>query len=344
MATQEITLDYKLSVSGKSYQQNTTGGVISIVVEEHVDMIGMLIVRFSDSEEWKYQIGDDVKLEVDSKEIFSGQITALEPSFSVKSGPVVTLRAMDPLYKLTRGRKTRQFDSMSDSDAVKKVLSDAGLTASVDSTSPKHEYILQRNESDMTFVKRLAARNNFMLRMDGGKACFKKAQYSGNGVEVDLRQTKSGAVPIVSVDRKYSAAQQIQELIVHGWDYNKKEKIVGKATSSDVTKIGDGKLGLEVCSTFGKATAYVTDVPVTDQSLAKVMAQSELNRLSRQFLRGTARFRGAVMKELRAGVMVSFTGLPANYNGRFFVVSSRTSWSTGGTFVDVHFCSNCAGT
>ena len=53
MSTQEITLDYKLSVSGKSYQQNTTGGVISIVVEEHDDMIGMLIVRFSDSEDWK---------------------------------------------------------------------------------------------------------------------------------------------------------------------------------------------------------------------------------------------------------------------------------------------------
>ena len=181
MSTQEITLDYKLSVSGKSYQQNTTGGVISIVVEEHVDMIGMLIVRFSDSEDWKYQIGDDVKLEVDTQEIFSGQITALEPSFSVKTGPVVTLRAMDPLYKLTRGRKTRQFDEMSDSDAVKKVLSDAGLTASVDSTSPKHEYILQRNESDMSFVKRLAARNNFMLRMDGGRPASRRPSIRATG-------------------------------------------------------------------------------------------------------------------------------------------------------------------
>ena len=344
MAKNEISLDYKLKASGKSYQQNKSGGVVSIVVEEHVDMIGMLMVRFSDTEDWKYQIGDDVSLEVDSKEVFAGQITALEPSISVETGPVVTLRAMDPLYKLTRGRKTRQFDKMSDADAVKKVLSEAGLSASVDSTSPKHEYILQRNESDMSFVKRLAARNNYMLRMDNKKACFKKAQYSGNGVEVDISEKVNSASSIISVDMKYSAAEQIQELIVHGWDYNKKEKIVGKATSSNVTKIGDGKLGLDVCSTFGKATAYVTDVPVTDQSLAKVMAQSELNRLSRQYLRGTARFRGGVMNILRAGVMLTFSGMPANYNGRFFVISSRTSWSTAGTFVDVHFCSNCAGT
>ena len=181
------------------------------------------------------------------------------------------------------------------------------------------------------------------LQYGNGKACFKKAQYSGNGTEF-VFNNKDGAeqAPIVSINMTYTSSDQVQEVVVRGWDYNKKEEIVGKATSSDVDKIGDGELGLDVASTFGKATAYVTDVPVTDQSLADVMAKSELNRLSRQFLRGTARLQGAGAG-IRAGAMVTFKGLPSTCNGRFFVVSTRRAWSTAGVTLDLSFCSNCAG-
>jgi hypothetical protein len=96
------------------------------------------------------------------------------------------------------------------------------------------------------------------------------------------------------------------------------------------------------CSTFGDATAYVTDVPVTDQSLADALASSELNRLSRQFLRGSARLQG-VGVGLRAGAMVTFKGLPSSCNGRFFVISTRRTWSTAGVSIDIRFCSNTAG-
>jgi uncharacterized protein involved in type VI secretion and phage assembly len=336
-------MDYSLTVSKDVYTQDDTSGVVSLVVEEHVDMIGMLVCRFSASDSLAYKIGDDVKLSVGDTEVFTGYITSLEPSMSVGGGAFLTLRVMDPLYKLTRGRKTKQYYEMSDSDAANKVLSDAGLSGSVDKTSPKHEYILQRNESNLVFLKRLAARNNFVLRMMDGKACFKKAQYSGNGTEFVFNNKSGGEqAPIVSVSMAYTSSDQVQEVVVRGWDYNKKEEIVGKATSSDIDKIGDGKLGLDVCSTFGKATAYVTDVPVTNQSLADVMAKSEINRLSRQFLRGTARLQGAG-EGVRAGAMVTFKGLPSTSNGRFYVVSTRRSWSNAGVTLDLSFCSNSAG-
>jgi phage protein D len=343
MAQSEQKMDYKLTISSDSFTQSDASGLVSLVVEEHVDMIGMLVCRFSASESLSYQIGDEVKLSVGDEEVFTGFITALEPSMSVGSGAFATLRAMDPLYKLTRGRKTKQYDEMTDSDAAKQVLGDAGLSASADSTSPTHEYILQRNESDMAFLKRLAARNNFMLRMVDGKASFIKAQYSGNGTEFEFNASDSGdQAPLVSVNMAYTSTDQVQKVTVRGWDYNKKEEIVGTSTASDVDKIGDGKLGLDVCSTFGDATAYVTDVPVSDQSSADALAKSELNRLSRQFLRGSAQLQGACAG-LRAGAMVTFKGLPSACNGRFFVVSTRRSWGAGGVGIDIRFCSNTAG-
>jgi hypothetical protein len=275
MAQSEQKMDYKLTISSDSFTQSDASGLVSLVVEEHVDMIGMLVCRFSASESLSYQIGDEVKLSVGDEEVFTGFITALEPSMSVGSGAFATLRAMDPLYKLTRGRKTKQYDEMTDSDAAKQVLGDAGLSASADSTSPTHEYILQRNESDMAFLKRLAARNNFMLRMVDGKASFIKAQYSGNGTEFEFNASDSGdQAPLVSVNMAYTSTDQVQKVTVRGWDYNKKEEIVGTSTASDVDKIGDGKLGLDVCSTFGDATAYVTDVPVSDQSSAYAAAHN----------------------------------------------------------------------
>ena len=123
----------------------------------------------------------------------------------------------------------------------------------------------------MAHDRRLAARNNYMLRMEKGKACFKRSIRQWNGDRNRARQ--QSANDSVSGDEVFSGRSS-SGIRGSRLGLQQKEQIVGKATSSNVDKSGDGELGLKICGSMGTATAYVTDVPVTNQSLADVMARS----------------------------------------------------------------------
>ena len=84
-------------------------------------------------------------------------------------------------------------------------------------------------------------------------------------------------------------------------------------------------------------------MPVFSQAAAKEIAKVEMNRLSRQFGRGSATVQGD--DSIRAGTMVEVEGLQEGNNGSFFVLSSRhiVSNRTGYT-TEFSFCTNTQGT
>jgi phage protein D len=333
--------NYEITIGGKALTQSGAGSIVSLVFEDHLDMIDMVSVRLGGSLSdagWSWEIGQEVVLTLGDSdtEVFSGEIVALEPQISTASGSSLLIRAMDKMHRLGRGRKTQPFEEMSDSDVVSKVGGDAGLSVKVDSTSPTHAYILQRNESDFTFLRRLAARNNYLLRIEDGDMIFKKAQFSGTGFELVIGEN------VQAFRLSLNSVEQVQEVIVRGWDSVNKSEIVGTASTSDIDKIGDGELGADIAGKFGDATIYITDIPISDQSMADVIAKAEINRVARQFARGGATIKGN--PAVRAGKLVTFEGLHDGYNGTFYVLSSRHLISTKSGYVtEFTFCSNCAG-
>jgi uncharacterized protein len=288
--------------------------------------------------EWGIQIGDSVEVKLGEGNVvmFKGEVTALEPGWSVDGLTTLTVRALDHCHRLARGRKTRFFEEKKDSDVASTVGAECGLSVEVDDTSEQHPYILQRNESNLAFLKRLAARNNYQLAVDEGKLLFKKPTFSGSGATITM------GTNLRSLKMSFNTAEMVQKVIVRGWDISKKEEIVGTATTGDIDKIGSGTLGAETASKFGESTAYITDVPVGSQAQADALAKAELNRLARQFCHGTGTMDGS--ESLRAGQIVTFEKLQTGYNGNFYIVSSRhIITATQGYLTEFTFCSNTAG-
>ena len=332
---------FSVKVGGETFTQAGAGAVVSLRFEDHLDMIDVVSLRLGGSLSdpgWKVEIGQEVELSVGDSDakLFVGEVVALEPTMSVSGGSSLLVRAMDKMHRLSRGRKSRAFEEMADSDIVSKVGKEIGLSVSADSTSPKHAYVLQRNESDLTFLRRLAARNNHVLRVVEGKLSFKKAQFSGSGFKVALGEN------LQSIRLSVNSMDQVQSVVVRGWDPISKGEIVGSASTSDIETIGDGELGAKIAGRFGDSTAYVTDIPISDQSTADVIAKAEINRLARQFVRGTATIKGN--PGLTAGCLVTFDGLHDGFNGTYYVLASRHTISTAaGYTTEFTFCSNCAG-
>lgn len=338
--TQTAT-SFTLTLGGTDMTQANNTGLDTLIFEDHVDMVSMVTVRLSqigEEGDMPCAIGDELKLTMGTSgtEVFQGEIVGMEPAFSGKGGASLTIRALDKVHRLGRGRKTRVFEDMKDSDVVSSVGGDAGLSVDADTTDETLPYILQRNESDIAFLKRLAARNNFILRIADGKLAFKKPQFEGSGYAVKMGEN------LKDFRVNYNTASLVQNVVVRGWDPEAKEEIVGEATAGDVDQIGGGTLGVDTASAFGDSTAYVTDVPVSSQSGADAVAKAEMNRIARQFARGTATIAGN--ETVRAGTMVTFSGIKAAVNGTCFVIGTRHTISAGtGYTIELTFCSTSEG-
>ena len=332
---------YKLTIGGTEMTQTANDAVQRILFEDHVDMVGMLTVRVGGGEGhpmWNFKIGDEVKLKLGTghKEIFHGEVISVEPGFEVGGISSMTVRALDKLHRLGRGRKTRFWEEMKDSDVATEVGGESGLSVSADATSEKHGYILQRNESNIAFIKRLAARNNFVVRVTDNKLEFKKASFNSQSVNVAMGEN------LRSLRLSFNTTDLVQKVIVRGWDIKAKKEIVGQAAVGDVTKIGGGEVGAQLAGKFGESTAYITDVPVSSQAQANAVAKAEMERLARQFCKGSCTIAGN--DKALAGASLQLSGLPQGQNGSFFVIASRHIISkTSGYTTELQVCSNTLG-
>jgi phage protein D len=342
-ASTRSATSYEVKIGSRTLTQPENDGVESVVVEDHVDMVEMLTMRLQGSEStpnFQVEIGQAIEVKMGSggRQLFKGEVTALEPSWSVDGMVTMTIRGLDNAHRLARGRKTRYFNQKKDSDVASTVGTESKLDVEADPTTETHDYILQRNESNLAFLKRLAARNNFQVTVDEGKLYFKKADFSTTAVKITMGSN------LRSLRMNFNSQEQVTKVIVRGWDIRTKKEIVGTATHSDVETVGGGDVGASLSeSKFGEQIAYITDVPIGSQAMANDVAKAEMNRLARQFARGSCVVDGNDL--LFAGALVEFDGLQMPHNGKYYVISTRhVITPQSGYTTELTFCGNTLGT
>lgn len=335
---------YEVKIGSRTFKQPAPDGLEQLVLEDHVDMVAYLSCRINGSEgqgaaDWNIEIGSsvEVKLGEGKNLLFKGEVTALEPSWGLEGMASLNVRALDNTHRLGRGRKTRWFKDKKDSEIAQTVGAECNLSVDVDDTQEVHPYTLQRNESNLGFLKRLAARNNHVLSVEEGKLIFKKASLNGSALTLSYGQN------VRSLRMQFNSQDQVTKVVVRGWDVREKKEIVGTASVGDIETIGGGKKGAEIANAkFGESVAYITDVPVGSQAEANALAKAEMNRLARQFCHGTGTAEGN--DKLRAGSSVKVEGLKGGHNGPFFIVSSRhTITASSGYVTEFQFISNTMG-
>lgn len=326
--------------------QSNTQGVESFMVEEHLDMVGVaqITIRPNDvTDVSKLKIGDEVKVRVGGDgRTFDGFVTGFRMTLEGNE-PKLTVIAMDPLCKLASSRHTRTWppdgneaasETVSDSDIFSDVIGKAGLTAgSVDALPQSAKYVFQRNESDLNFLKRLAARNGYLLRAVEGKVDFMKAQFTGTKIEVDYKTAKA-------LEFTWSPIWVPPKLKVHGYDYVTKTLISGESTT--LTGMGGGDDAIKYGSSqIWAQESHISDVVVTADASAKGYAEAELERLGRNFLRGRAVLDGS--GEMYPGQLIKFGGF-GKHNPEGYIVSTRHVVTTkpDDFRTEIHFCGNTA--
>ena len=139
-----LVAGFDISVNGSPITVDAHAHVVSISVEDDAEWPSMFTVELATTIEqddplvWVdndlFAIGGAVEIKLgyaDAPEpVFAGEITGLEPEFSLNRLPALIVRGYDRRHRLTRGRKTRSFVQQKDSDIASQIAGEAGLSVS----------------------------------------------------------------------------------------------------------------------------------------------------------------------------------------------------------------------
>ena len=142
--------------------------------------------------------------------------TTITPTFST---PMLTVRGYDKSHRLFREMVSKSYLNKKDSDLATEIAQSAGLTAQVDQTQTVYDHIFQDNLSDLSFLMRRAWRIGYECYLDDGTLYFCRPPSSP--AELTLEWGKD----LVSFHPRLSLAEQVDEVIVKGWNPESQEAI-----------------------------------------------------------------------------------------------------------------------
>lgn len=341
-----------LEIDGQPAPASLIEDILQISVEESLHLPGMFTLVLkndyfpgrTEDETWRHErlfaIGKAIKIgfvsstttsyEFEKEEqgyLLEGEITAMETHFTSESQAPLVIRGYDISHRLHRGRYNRSFQNMTDTDIVRKIAKEVGITTgTVDNTTGPYGYgdingsngyVFQKNQTNMEFLRERAARNGFELFVQDGKLNFRKPQVEQSLQLIWLTNLHSFRVRVTS-------AEQVSEVEVRGWDYTRKEPIVETAKAEKVLTETDKGKGSKTSTSFkGKPPApkmIVVDRPVFAPEEAKKMAQALCDELGGEFVHADARAEGN--PKIRPGRVVQLQNM-GKYNGNYYVTETR---------------------
>ena len=261
----------------------------------------------------KVALGDKIEIQfglAQQKTVFKGEITAIEERYG-DGVPQIVLLAEDALHRLARHRASRPFEQVSPNAIVSQLAGDAGLQADAKLSDSPGDYN-QVNESDLHFLRRLAARYAAEPRLVDTTLTCRKREPLPAPVTLDAGDTLKRLRVIADL-----AHQPIQTTVA-GIDLTAGTAISGTGSAllvpaSGATAAASVKgLGWDGDETFAFA-APATQAEATDYANAALDAQG------RRFLHGDLVCGGN--PDVMVGAAVSLTGVSPRLTGTYAVVA-----------------------
>jgi phage protein D len=259
----------------------------------------------------------------------SGIITKLTPKFPESGPPTIGVHGQDNLVKL-RDRKPgkndkKYFTKKQDWEIAQVIAQRNNLNFNApDRDGPQHEIVIQRNQDDASFLIERAKRIDYDCyivvdpKVKKDTLHFKKpsdGRQSSQRVTYNFEWGKN----MVSFTPELTAARQVSQVTVRGWDSKNKETIEYIATKADLAgKKSSGTSGPEVAEKkLSKKEEIVVDWPVQSKEEAKALAISLLRERAYEFLKATGQVIG--LPDMRPGDNVNIKGVGKRFSGQYYV-------------------------
>lgn len=299
----------------------------SIEVHREVNRIGRALLKIKagdmpdsnvpESESDAFKPGCSIRIELgyesNHTNVFNGIVVAQKIQIlrHADSSPILVVECRDDAVKCTVARKNRVFEKKKDSDAIKAVLGDNGLSVEVDGTCAEHTQLVQYYCTDWDFALSRADASSLLVIVDGKQVKVKKPDVSGTPV---LQVTYG--VDLLSFDGELYAEEQFGKVESVGWDPSQQQVVTAESSSVSLNKQGNLSIRAMASAAGVDKVTLQTDA-MSDDGILDTWAQAVLLKSALSRFRGSFTFCGNAAAV--PGCMIELKGLGARFNGDVFV-------------------------
>ena len=337
MPVREISNTLVVEIGGRRLPGDVY--VSSVVVDDDLHRPGAFTIVVRDPARTALskagvRIGADVRISVLSGEgvapveLIEGEVTALEAEITAGVSTSV-IRGYDRSHRLFRGRVTAVYRQMSYDAIVRKVASRAGLRAEeIEATRPTHEHVSQTNETDASFLGRLAREVGFELTVERGAVRFAAPRPSRRAPARSDLTTDHPLVLNAGAQLRYvravvTAAEQVRQVEVRGWDGARKRALVSTAAAR-TTAVENGHSPARMARAFGDRVFVATGTPYSTAGDVAAAAKAVADEIASSFSEIEGQARGNA--RLRAGAAVHLGLLGEPFDGSYVLTSTRHTY------------------
>jgi phage protein D len=306
----------------------------TMVVEVDADVPDMASLSFRDVgrtvlDDARIRIGTRLSVkaaksgEAQQTQVFAGEVVGFEASVT-ETGSIAVVRAFDHSHRLARGRRTKSYSGMKDSDIAREIAERVGLeVGTIEDSGPVHEHISQHNQTDMEFLRSRAAEIGFEVGVHEAKFDFRTPAESSSGPAEgdydsdDPLQLVYGA-DLLEFRPRLSSNGQVGKVQVRGWDPVKKEALIGEALAATSSTDVPAKPA-DLASVFGDTMLVATEKPHRSQASVDAAARSIAEQVGNASV--TAEGRALGNPRIKPGSVVSISVVGEPFNGRYAVTS-----------------------
>jgi phage protein D/phage baseplate assembly protein gpV len=341
----------RITIDGSPLAEDLLPHLITVLVDGQLHLPDMFVLEFLDHDRdllrrAGFDFGSRIEISATGAgdaetgassgagTLILGEVTVMEQE-SDTTGTWTVVRGYDLSHRLCRGRRTRTFLDATDGDIVRRVASDAGLElGDVDDDGAVHPHVGQVNLTDWEFLRaRANERGREVAVVDGrlnwhAPAGHAAAPSTPEDVESPPRplQLLLGT-NLLRISPRVTAAEQVGEVWVRGWDPETKQPVRGSAKTATVSASSGANPG-DLAGKFSAAPYLVADRPVRDEQEADAVAAA----VAEQIAGAHAEMTGLALGDpkLIPGAAVSVGGSGWPHDGDYVLSGSRHRYDATG--------------
>jgi phage protein D/phage baseplate assembly protein gpV len=341
MANESFANNLVVEVEGRPLQDDVKPLLTYAYVDDSRNLPDTFVLRFRDVgnvvlAKGAFTIGAKIALKVQTADpggpqsLFSGEITSVGLDLD-RTGTFTEVRGYDKAHRLFRGRRVAVYPNMTIADVVRKVTERAGLTVgTIDNVrgigGRPHTQIGQHNVSDWEFLSMLAENVGAQIVVLDGKLDFRLPEQPDAAPDTSAKANTNPLVleahrTLIALRAGVTAAEQVPEVEVRGWDFENKQPVTATATPKTTGTEVTGVDPVALAKKFAGPPFVVADGPRRTPAEAKAGADALAARLGGACVELDGVATGN--PKLRAGTAVTLANVGEPFTGKYTLTGTR---------------------
>ena len=316
--------------------------VLSVTVSNELGRIPSASLRLRDGEADRQafpvsdtdQLVPGGKIEVrlgyhgETETVFVGLIVAYGVKVR-KNGCVLSLECRDEAIRMTRHRRSRVFNDVTDAEVFDDVLGEYGLDRTVAATAPRLPQVVQYQATDWDLIVSRADANGHVVAVADGVVTVGPPDI----VATPVVSAQYGAT-VLELDAEIDARWQTGGVTTMSWDPEEQKPLTAEASEPTLPDSGNLEAS-ELAEVIGSDPEVLRHGGAIGDPELQAWADSQLLRGRLAKVRGRVRFPG--FAGVGAGDMVELNGIGEELSGAHVVSGVRQTVAKGSWETDVAF-------